>query len=206
MEFLPQLLTLASVLLIACISPGPDFIAVTSHALASRKTGIGVALGVGCGCLLWAMLAVFGLGLMLTQISWLYQAVRYFGAAYLVYLGILMLLSLRRKSADPVIARSTAVSFPQAVRRGLMVNLTNPKSVAFFGSLFVTILPQHAPLWVYAATLTIVWVVAAGWFCILASLFSMGRIRALYLRLRRPFDAVMGGLLVGIGARLALDR
>ncbi len=206
MEFFAQLATLAGVVLIACISPGPDFIAVTSQSLSSRRSGVGAALGVAMACTVWATLAVFGLGLVLTRLSWLYEVIRYFGAAFLIYLGIRMLLSLRSGQRELNISAAPAASDIVSVRRGFLVGMTNPKSVAFFGSLFVTVIPAHAPSWVYAATLAIVSLVACGWFCVLALLFSTGRIRSLYMKLRRPFDAVMGSLLIGIGARLAIDR
>lgn len=206
MEFLPQLAILAGTMLIACISPGPDFIAISSQSLSSRASGLGVAVGVTLGCLFWASLAIFGLGVLLLRLSWLYEVIRYIGAAYLIYLGLSMLTSLRHSRPEMIIAKASQISVFQAVRRGFLVNLTNPKSVAFFGSLFVTIIPMHAPKWVYASTLGIVFSVAIIWFSILALLFSTGRIRSLYAKLRRPFDAVMGGLLIAIGAKLALDR
>ena len=52
MSYLPQLLTLAGVMWLACMSPGPDFVAVSSNALASRRAGVLVALGVATGCVL----------------------------------------------------------------------------------------------------------------------------------------------------------
>jgi len=206
MEFMPQLATLASVMLLACISPGPDFIAVTSQSLSDRKAGIGAAIGVTVACLIWATLAIFGLGMILSRLSWLYEVIRYLGAAYLIYLGIRMLIGLRLSATELAISAAPVRTMPRALRRGFLVGMTNPKSAAFFGSLFVTVLPIHAPLWVHGVTLAIVGIVACGWFCTLALLFSMRRIRNIYLKLRRPFDAVMGGLLVAIGARLAIDN
>lgn len=206
MEFIPQLITLTGVILVACISPGPDFIAVTSQSLSSRASGLCMAIGITIGCLFWAVLAIFGLGVILTRLSWLYEAIRYFGAAYLMYLGAKMLLSLRHRGTPLTIAKASQTSLLQAMRRGLLVNLTNPKAAAFFGSLFVAIIPAHAPIWVYAATLGIVTFVTCGWFCILAFLFSTGHVRDVYMKLHRPFDAVMGSILIGIGAKLAIDR
>ncbi|RYB06058.1 hypothetical protein D3272_07655 [Lichenibacterium ramalinae] len=95
----PQLLTLSAVFLLACISPGPDFTAVTSNALADRLRGLGVAVGVAVACTIWATLAMFGLGLLLTKIAWLHEAVRLGGAAYLHYLGVKMLLGARHPPA-----------------------------------------------------------------------------------------------------------
>ncbi|MBI5519654.1 MAG: LysE family transporter [Desulfovibrio sp.] len=208
MEFLPHLLTLAAIMLLACISPGPDFVVVSSHALGGRKAGILVALGVAAGCVVWAMLAVFGLGLVIARLSWLYWLVRLGGAAYLLWMGARMLWAARHPAQGEAPARPAArpLSAPQALRAGFLVNMTNPKAVAFFGSLFVTVLPASAPGWVHCATVGVVGVVSAGWFCVLALLFSVPRVRGTYLRLRRPVDALMGAALVGLGAKLAVSR
>ena len=206
MSYLPQLLAVAGVMLLGCISPGPDLIAVTSHALAKRRPGLFAAFGIATSHALWASLAVFGLGLILAQVAWLYGAIRIAGAVYLVYLGTKTLLGLRQP-ASPMDATALPVHNDlQAYRRGLMVGLTNPKAAAFFGSLFVTVLPAHAPLWVHAATIGIVASISLGWFSTMAVLFSTRRVQHGYHRLRKPIDAVMGTLLIGLGAKLALDR
>lgn len=212
MEYLPHLATLAAVMLLACVSPGPDFVAVSSHALAGRRSGVFVALGVALGCVVWALLAVFGLGLLIARLEWLYWLVRLGGAGYLLWLGARMLWSARHPAqtaalamAEPGAARVPAQGLA-ALRTGFLVNMTNPKAVAFFGSLFVTILPAAAPGWVHGASVAVVGAVSAGWFCALACMFSARRVRGAYLRLRRPVDALMGAALVGLGARLAISR
>jgi threonine/homoserine/homoserine lactone efflux protein len=193
-------------MLLGCISPGPDLIAVTSHALAKRRPGLFAAFGIATSHALWSTLAVFGLGLILAQVAWLYGAIRIAGALYLIYLGVKTLIGLRQP-ASPVDAAAMPVrSGWQAYQRGLMVGLTNPKAAAFFGSLFVTVLPAQAPLWVHAATIGIVASVSLGWFSAMAILFSTPRVQHGYHQLRKPIDAVMGTVLIGLGAKLAMDR
>ncbi|MFC0218526.1 threonine/homoserine/homoserine lactone efflux protein [Pseudochelatococcus lubricantis] len=211
-EFLPQLLTLAGVMLLACISPGPDFIAVTSHSLLGRRFGLGAALGVSAACAMWAVLAVFGFGVLLSKVAWAYDLLRLLGAAYLVYLGIRMFYGLRHGGGVPEVQQAKVEggdggsAFWPSARRGLLVGMTNPKSAAFFGSLFVTVLPVNAPQGVYMATVAIVAGVAFGWFSTLAVIFSSRSVRMVYARLRRPFDAVMGAALIGLGVKLAVGR
>ncbi|WP_322061993.1 LysE family translocator [Paraburkholderia sp. J63] len=209
MSYLPQLAGIAGVMLLACASPGPDMLAVTSHAFARRRAGLFVAAGISTSHALWATLAVFGLGLILAQLAWLYEGIRIAGAVYLLYLGARTLMSLRQSpgaAAAPALAATKAASGAQAYRRGLLVGLTNPKAAAFFGSLFVTLLPGHAPMWVHAATVVTVAAVSIMWFSGMALLFSTGRVQRGYQKLRRPVDAVMGSVLVALGARLALDH
>jgi threonine efflux protein len=207
MSFLPQLAAIAGVMLLACASPGPDMLAVTSHAFARRRAGLAAAAGIASSHALWATLAVFGLGLILAQLAWLYEGIRIAGAIYLLYLGAKTLMSLRQTSgtvAAPAAAKSTGSA--HSYRRGLLVGLTNPKAAAFFGSLFVTLLPAHAPMWVHGATIVTVASVSICWFSAMALLFSTPRVQRGYQKLRRPIDAVMGSVLVALGARLALDH
>ena len=212
MNYAAQLAAIAGVMLLACISPGPDMLAVTSHAFARRRAGVCAAAGIATSHALWATLAVFGLGLILARLAWLYEGIRIAGGVYLLYLGARTLMGLRRPAgppqaaAAPAAAKSPSQSGMHAYRRGLLVGLTNPKAAAFFGSLFVTLLPAHAPLWVHGATIVTVAAVSVGWFTSIALLFSTGSVQRGYARLRRPVDALMGSVLVALGARLALDR
>ncbi len=206
MSYVPQLAAVAGVMLLACASPGPDMIAVTSHALAGRRPGVHAALGIATSHALWATLAVFGLGLILTELAWLYGVIRIAGAAYLVYLGIKTLMGLRKPSARLDTGAAPVRGGLHAYRRGVLVGLTNPKAVAFFGSLFVTLLPAHAPGWVHGATVALVATVSVGWFSAMAVIFSTARVQRGYARLRKPIEAVMGTLLIGLGARLAMAR
>ena len=206
MSYVPQLFMIAGVMLLACISPGPDLLAVTSHALHSKRAGVGVALGVAASHMAWAILAVFGLGVIVSELAWLYQAIRFAGAVYLLYLGARILLGLRHAAAQGAPISVAHKSFSAAWRKGFLVGITNPKGAAFFGSLFVTILPAHAPLWVHGTTVLIVASVSCSWFVAVALLLSTARMRTAYTLVRRPIDALMGTVLVGLGLRLALDR
>lgn len=205
MTYAPQLLALAGIFLLGCISPGPDFIAVTTNALRSRSRGLGVAIGTATACSTWAALAMFGFSFLLGQIVWLYDAVRLIGAAYLIYLGIKILFSVRRRySALQVGTNRNETRSPVLI--GFTVGMTNPKTAAFFGSLFITILPADMPVLIQGAAIGIVAVVALGWFSLLALLFSIRQIRTVYDTMRRPIDALMGTILLGLGLRLAATR
>lgn len=204
MAYLAQLLTLAGVVLVAYILPGPDFLAVSSNALASRRAGLLAGLGVATGCVVWASLAVFGLGLVMARLSWLYTAIRLAGGVYLIVFGIRMLLA-RRPAASATVERSRDTA-RGAYRRGLAVNLSNPKAAVYFGSLFVGLLPVGAPTWVLATVVGIVGLLAVGWFSTLAWMFSGARIRDVYDRIRRPINALMGLALAGLGTKLVLER
>ena len=148
---------------------------------------------------------MFGLGALIAEFGWLYSTIRLVGAGYLTYLGVRMLLSARRAAA-PLQLQRAREDARGAFQRGLFVNMANPKAAVFFSSLFVTVLPVGAPLGVHVATVAIVGGVAAGWFVALALMFSAGRVRGVYDRVRRGVDAAMGAALLALGVRLALER
>ncbi|WP_286897010.1 LysE family translocator [Achromobacter sp. UBA2119] len=207
MEYLPQLVTLASIVLLACASPGPDFVAVTSHALHSRRSGVFVGLGIACAVTAWATLAILGFGLLIKEMFWLYELIRIAGAVYLTYLGIRMLLAAWRQApTDGLVIKTATATACHSWKRGLLVGMTNPKTATFFATLFVTLLPVGAPVWFYVTVVGLVGTITALWLSLLAAFFSVGCVRSVYARIQRPIDALMGAALVGLGVRMATSR
>ncbi len=206
MEYVPSLATIAGLVLLGCISPGPNFLVVTSTAMSvSRRAGLAAGLGVALASLTWAALTVAGLALVLQQAAWLFTALRLAGAGYLVYLGIKIILGARKPMPMPGMS-GAAASAASSVRSGFLTSMTNPKAAAFFGSLFVVTLPVGAPAWVYGTVLAIVTMLSAVWHCGLALFFSLGPVQAAYRRFKTAISTVMGGVLVLLGVRLFVAR
>jgi threonine efflux protein len=84
--------------------------------------------------------------------------------------------------------------------------MTNPKSIAFYGSIFALVVPSHAPFWVYAAIVFISGCLSAVWYCSLALLFSRAAMRRASLRFKSVIETTMGLFLVGLGGRLLASR
>jgi threonine/homoserine/homoserine lactone efflux protein len=91
----------------------------------------------------------------------------------------------------------------QGFLRALLLQLSNPKIMVFFGSIFLSLLPQNLPAWMDATVLAIVAVNEFTWFALLALLFSGGPARAFYRRAKVWLDRFMGGALALLGLRLA---
>ena len=92
----------------------------------------------------------------------------------------------------------------QGFLRALLLQLSNPKIVVFFGSIFLSLLPANLPAWMDATVLAIVALNEFAWFALLALLFSGGPARAFYRRAKVWLDRFMGGALALLGVRLAL--
>ena len=209
---LTQLLAFLGVSVLVIVTPGPDTALTIRNTLAGgRAGGVATALGVGTGQAVWTLATSVGLAALIAASEPVFVAVRFAGAAYLVYRGIDALVSafwLRgRKDERPrerMAPRLTAVT---AYRRGLFSNLGNPKMVAFFTSL----LPQFAPgggasfaallgLGLLFCVLTITWLTAYA--------VAVARAGDLLRRpaVRRRLEAITGAVLVALGLRLAAER
>ena len=206
MDYLPRLMVLVGVWVLAVISPGPGFAATVQYATArSRRDGVLVALGITSALSIWIIGSMVGLGLLLARMSWLVEIIRAIGALYLVYLGIRTILYAHHPAS---LASSKPVAMPgfSVWRVGFLTNIGNPKAVAFFSSLFVVLLPANPPLWVQAASVVLMLMVAACWFCIVACLFSLGPVTSTYRRAKRWIEYITGGIFVALGIRLAVER
>ncbi len=214
MSYLPILLQIAVVYLVAAITPGPNFFMVSQLSLAGRRgLGAASACGVGTASVIWASLALLGLSALLHQVAWLYESIRIAGALYLVYFGAKLLRASARSGPDAPDETAGLAAGPvgpadylRAYRTGLITCLTNPKSCAFWTSVFAAMLPARVPMWFDGAVLVTIGTLSAGWYLSVALLFASARAQAGYRRVRRPLDALCGAALVGLGAKLAADR
>ena len=204
MDYAGTLATLAGVMALSAISPGPNFVIVSSTAMrVSRRAGLLAGLGLAGASLTWTLLAISGLGLLLSHAAWVYQLVRVVGALYLIYIGAKMVLGARKPLDLCVTDRQ--ITPCGALRKAYLVSMGNPKSIAFYGSVFALMVPPSAPLWFYGATVAVAAVVSASWYCTVALLFSKDAVRRGFARVKTAIETLMGICLVGLGGRLLTE-
>jgi len=126
--------------LIAVASPGPAFIAI-SHIAMNRSKPEALAFGLGLATIatFWCSMALYGLTAIFDYIPWLYTALKLAGGIYLIYLAVV----IWRGATKPIntTTQIRANGF-RAFTSGCAVNLTNPKSVLFAGSVLLAIFPM----------------------------------------------------------------
>jgi threonine efflux protein len=205
LTYLPLLLSLLAVDLLAAISPGPNFVVVTQAAIhRTPRYAAGIVLGFVAANLLWCFAVVLGISALFKLAPWLYGAIKFTGGVYLIYLGVNL---WRSKSHSPVnIEPSIRRSVGAAFVRGLLTNLSNPKSVVYFGSIFALFLRPGTPGWVEAAAISIVMFNTVLWYGTLAALFSSSAVQRFYIAIKHPINRLSGAVMVGFGARLVLAR
>ena len=185
-----NLLLIMAAGLLAGASPGPATLTIAGTAMQRGRTaGLAMAAGVTTGSLIWSVAAAFGLGAVMLANAWVFEIIRYAGAAYLMYLALRSARSALQPGT-PEMKSAAAKSLKAVYAKGLALHLTNPKAVLFFGSLYaIAIPPGTAP----SALLTVIAVIAVQSALVFhgyALLFSSAAAARVYQRLRRAFEAV----------------
>lgn len=199
-------LTVALVHLLALAIPGPDFLFVSQTAISrSRGQALAGAAGVALGIGLWAALALLGLHLLLDRLQWLQRALALAGGLYLGWLGWgLVRSALRARTAQASAAPALPVDAPRSLRRGLLINLANPKAVIYFASVFAGLVGPTASAAERGGVLLLVLIESLAWFVLVALLFGLPTLRLAYLRAGRWIDGCAGAVFVTFALELVL--
>ncbi len=197
-----ELLAVITITILAVISPGPDFAMVSRNSLMlSRRAGLLTAIGIGLGVIVHVSYTLLGVGLLIKQSLWLFNAIKLVGAFYLVYLGIKM---LRTKTGEMVTNnQGVPLSDLAALRTGFLTNALNPKTTIFIVSLFMQVINPETPLIVQIGYGLFISLTHIVWFSLVAFCFSAGMVRDRFLVVRHWADRAFGGMLVVFGVLLA---
>ncbi len=124
------MLAFASAMFLLAITPGPGVFATISRGLASGFNNAAyVVLGIVLGDIIFLLLAIFGLSAIATVLGDFFVIVKYFGGAYLLYLGYKILTS---KEVDTSVEGVVELSWKKNFLTGLLITLSNPKVILFY--------------------------------------------------------------------------
>jgi len=197
--------TLASMVLI--VIPGPGVLFVVGRALShGRRTALATACGHAAGNYVVAACVAVGLGALLERSVAVFVVVKVVGAAYLVWLGV-QAIRHRKSLADAFAAAAEPRQGWRALRDGVVVGITNPKSYILFGA----VLPQFVnrgggnvagQMLVLALVSVLIGAVSdCGWG------FAASAVRNWFASSPRRFELVggAGGLaMIGVGVTVAI--
>lgn len=192
--------------IVLAITPGPGIAYVIARTVAGgRAEGLASCFGTGIGGMIHVGAAALGLSLIVAESALAFTLVKYLGAAYLVYLGVRLLL---RKDPDLQLTPLAAQGARQALREGIAVEALNVKTALFFLAFLPQFVPPAGPL--------VPQLVLLGSICVMlntladvVAVFAAERLldsapaRAARARL---LTRLSGTTMVGLGAYLALAR
>ncbi|MBP1881856.1 LysE family translocator [Sinorhizobium mexicanum] len=202
MSYVAIYISILSALLAAAISPGPSFLTVSRiSASHSRSDGLAAAAAMGLGGCLFSVLALAGLTSLLSRFQWLDVVLKLLGGGYLVYIGI----QSWRHASSPL-PRTTATSGGKSIwrsfRSAFLVQVSNPKTIVVYASVFASLLPAETPT-EFIATIPIgVFMIETGWYALVALGFSSHHVQGAYDSAKRLIDRSVGILIAGLGVRL----
>lgn len=205
-QYLPGVLLSLSAVTLALMSPGPNILAVIGTSMSvGRKQGIALAFGVGFGTFLWVSMAVLGFTAVISKYALVMTALKILGGLYLLWLGYKALRSAASaKDMNTSVVRLQGIS--AYFRRGLMVQMTNPK--AALATLAIVSIGVHAgaPLWVGSSIVLGATLLSIGGHVMYAVAFSTLTMVAIYTQARRYIEGALGAFFCFMGIRLLTDR
>ena len=198
-------LTFAAATAVLLVIPGPTILLVISYALGrGMRAALPVAVGVALGDFTAMTLSMFGLGALLATSSLLFTALKWLGAAYLIWLGIQLWRAGGTLEAAP---RNDGAPTLRMLGHAWLVTALNPKSLTFFVAFLPQFIDQGADFWtqmlIFEATFVVLAFANAVGYGLVAS-----RARGLVSSARAVgvFNRIGGSLLIGAGLAAAAVR
>jgi threonine/homoserine/homoserine lactone efflux protein len=192
--------------MVLTVLPGLDTATVLrTSAFGGPRHGACAAIGIAVGCLIWGTGVSLGLGALLSASPIAFAGLRLAGAAYLMGLGLKLLLE--RPRHNEAVVEGGPASEGAALRRGFLTNILNPKVGLFYITLLPQFVPAGAPLAAYSFMLACIHAsLAAIWFAALAVMtIPVGAVLR-QVHVRRRIDVVTAIVFVGFGLEILRAR
>ncbi|MEN9946935.1 MAG: hypothetical protein RLZZ293_1321 [Pseudomonadota bacterium] len=190
------------ILLIALISPGPDFVMVLRNSLNfGRKAGILAALGIASGCLVSFSVVIIGLE-FLFKYPLVQKILSIICGSYLIYIGFITLRSKQQHHHIDAEGNSRQLSNWNYYCNGLLTNLFNPKLYSLVTAILTYVEQQKPSLATNASIVIGQGVMAMIWFGLVSIIFSHSKIQDAYLRREQLLNYIVGFIFIIIGSRI----
>ncbi len=191
---------------ILVITPGPSVLLVTANSMkyGANKT-IGTILGDLSANLCQITLAAIGLASIVLSSGEIFQIIKWCGVAYLIYMGIMKIISKPDIQLDK--EKTNDGSFSKLYAEGFLMSAANPKAIVFFAALFPLFINEAAPFLPQVIILTITFLVLDGTALLIYTIFA-SRLKT-YLENQNKIhlqNKIVGGLLILSGIMLSMVK
>ncbi len=206
------LLTICALHFVAQLSPGPDVLLIAkSSASTTRSNTLKIILGISVGIVVWVVLTLLGFTVLMEQFPWIQQVLMLIGGIFLAKMGWAMLsggIKSLNKTFNLDSEQNTSVAenqSPNYFLLGLLTNLSNPKTLIYFSSVFSLALSSSATLSLKTQLAVIIPIQTFLVFTVFMMIMSMPTIKSLYQRSGSYIDLVSGGLFLIFAVWLWVD-
>jgi RhtB (resistance to homoserine/threonine) family protein len=206
-------LAFAGIAAVLTITPGTDMALLAKNVFTRGKNGSSATIaGICSGLFVHATASALGLSAILAESARAFEIVKWAGAAYLFYLGVRALMRAWKAPAPVYLEQAQKRSAKQVTWRtsyfeGLFTNLLNPKVALFYLTFFPQFIAPGDPVLRISLLLACLHVaMSVVWLMVYSA--ALHRLNATLTRsgVRRGIEAVTGGLLMALGARLAFVK
>jgi RhtB (resistance to homoserine/threonine) family protein len=201
-----KIASVALISLLAAISPGPDFAIVTKNCLSARtfRAGFLTALGVASAVLIHVTYCLFGLAIVIQESPTLFNILKYLGAGYLFYLGVMLLKEKTSPEGSPKLADAELKKKHKPFISGFLCNLLNPKCTLFVLSLFTQFIDPSMNFLGKALMGSIFAVIVFVWFVLLSYLITHRLLQKHFARFQLIITKSMGVILCCLAIYVAV--
>ncbi|PSU34588.1 LysE family translocator [Photobacterium lutimaris] len=191
--------------LVLTASPGPSsLLCMTKGVTGGWKVGAYTALGSLAAITSILTLSFTGLGVIIISSEVIFNAIKWIGAGYLVYLGLKALTSKEKSYVKPALNKSANSDFTSYFVSGLIVGASNPKAILFFTALFPQFINPSEALFIQYVVFALTFVVLElSWLLLYAYLGSRSSSWVFASGRATLFNRLTGGVFIGAGALLS---
>ena len=202
--YMAEIIAVSTIAIFMAMLPGADFVMVTRTSISNgRLAGLYMSLGMSLSVCIHASYSIAGLAVVITNSAWLFSAIKYLGAAYLIYLAWQLLTTRETVNKDQ--SNSTTQMSPFiALRMGFTCNILNPKTSIFFLSIFTQVVSVDTPLLMQASYGLIIILAHFIWYSGVTLLLSHPNILPRFNRKKQKIDKIAGFVLMIIAINLIL--
>ncbi|GGB88540.1 lysine transporter LysE [Marinobacterium zhoushanense] len=181
--------------------PGANLAIVLRNTLhGCRRDGALTILGLTCALLIHGTLSLLGITALIEQHPTLFEVMRWFGAGYLLLLGLHQLLKCGNADTAPVRTDSVASPFFS----GLLISLFNPKVLIYFVAIFAQVLRPEQTLATQLLYMATPALAEVTWFTLLLTLLNRPSVQQRLKRVRSGLERCIGGAMIALGIKLGL--
>jgi len=202
--YMAEIIAVSTIAVFMAMLPGADFVMVTRTSISNgRLAGLYMSLGMSLSVCIHASYSIAGLAVVIANSAWLFSAIKYLGAAYLIYLAWQLLTTRETVNKDQ--SNSTTQMSPFiALRMGFTCNILNPKTSIFFLSIFTQVVSVDTPLIMQASYGLIIILAHFIWYSGVTLLLSHPNILPRFNRQKQKIDKIAGVVLMIIAINLIL--